>query len=67
MERGGAVVSVVPQLCNLSSLIFALVVDWVMKRVISGQDIGLRLVNGNWLGTWTLQMISPCWNIPGRA
>src|SRR6218665_650709 len=36
--------------CVLSPLIFALVGDWVMTRVMSGKDMGIRWVNGDRLG-----------------
>src|SRR6218665_3839683 len=44
------------------------VVDWVMTRVMSGKDTGIRCVNGDRLGDLDFaDEISPCWKIPGRA
>ena len=34
----------------MSPLIFALVVDWVMTRVMSVKDAGIRWINGDRLG-----------------
>src|SRR6218665_1537142 len=57
----------VRQGCVLPSLIFALLVDWVMTRVMSVKDTEIRWVNRNRLG----DLVSPdeitLFKIPGWA
>ena len=39
----------VRQGCTLSPLLFSLAIDWVMKKVLTGLDVGLEWIIGNHL------------------